>query len=63
MDGDLVKDKYKTRLSETTEYTKERKKWSPEESEPQYYFQGQSARSQHWFDLNNDWIEEIFMTR
>ena len=26
-------------------------------------FQGQSARSQGWFDLDFDWIEENFSTR
>ena len=36
---------------------------SPEESEPTYQIQGQSARSQHWFDLDHDWIEETFMAR
>ena len=36
---------------------------SPEESEPQYHFQGKSTRSQHWFNLDPDYIEEIFMTR
>ena len=28
-----------------------------------YKFQGQSARSQRWFDLDLDWIEENFSTR
>ena len=29
----------------------------------QFKFQGQSARSQHWFDLEFDWIEVNFSTR
>ena len=40
-----------------------KEKSSPEESETQYHFQGQSARSQHWFDIYPVWIEENFMTR
>ena len=28
-----------------------------------YLFQGQSARSKHWFDLDIEWIEENFSTR
>ena len=28
-----------------------------------FKFQGQSARSQRWFDLDFDWIEEDFGTR
>ena len=26
-------------------------------------FQGQSEKSQRWFDLDSDWIEEYFITR
>ena len=32
-------------------------------NEAKLKFQGQSARSQHWFDLDFDWIEEHFITR
>ena len=28
-----------------------------------FKFQGQSARSQRWFDLDFDWIELNFITR
>ena len=35
----------------------------PEESEPQYHFQGQSSGSQHWFYIDTDWVEDNFMTR
>ena len=28
-----------------------------------YQFKGQSTRSQHWFDIDTDWIEDTFMTR
>ena len=28
-----------------------------------YHFQGQSARSMHWFDLDHEWLEEMFCTR
>ena len=28
-----------------------------------YNFQGQSARSRRWFDLDIEWLEENFMTR
>ena len=38
-------------------------KTSPEESEPMYQFQGQSTRSQYWFDIYIDCIEYNFMTR
>ena len=36
---------------------------SPKESEPTYQFQGQSARSQHWFDIYLNWIKDQFVTR
>ena len=26
-------------------------------------FQGQSARAKPWFDLDNEWLKENFMTR
>ena len=29
-------------------------------NEEKFKLQGQSARSQHWFDLDFDWIEEKF---
>ena len=32
-------------------------------NEAKFKFQGQSARSQHWFDLDFDWIEVNFSTR
>ena len=32
-------------------------------NEAKFKFQGQSARSQHWFDLDFDWIEVKFSTR
>ena len=32
-------------------------------SEAKFKFQGQSARSQRWFDLDFDWIEVNFSTR
>ena len=31
-------------------------------NEAKFKFQGQSARSQQWFDLDLDWIEEKFST-
>ena len=31
-------------------------------NEAKFHFQGQSARSQCWFDLDFDWIEEYFST-
>ena len=31
-------------------------------NEAKFKFQGQSARSQRWFDLEFDWIEVIFST-
>ena len=40
MDSALVKDNYKTQHSETTGESKKSKIPSPEESEPQYHFQG-----------------------
>ena len=33
------------------------------ENKSKFKFQGQSARSQRWFDLDFDWIEETFRTR
>ena len=44
MDIALVKYKYMTSPSEATEDTPKRVESTPEESEPQYYFQVQSAR-------------------
>ena len=32
-------------------------------NEAKFKFQGQSARSQRWFDLELDWIEVNFSTR
>ena len=32
-------------------------------SKETYLFQGQSEISKHWFDIDNDWIEDNFMTR
>ena len=32
-------------------------------NEAKFNFQGQSARSQRWFDLDLDWIEVNFSTR
>ena len=32
-------------------------------NEAKFKFQGQSARSQRWFDLDFDWIEVNFSTR
>ena len=26
-------------------------------------FQGKSARTKYWFDLDHEWLKEIFMTR
>ena len=31
-------------------------------NEAKFKFQGQSSRSQHWFDLDFDWTGEIFST-
>ena len=62
MYSNLVKEKYNTRPSEATEDTK-KIKLSSEESEPQYRFQGQYEGSQHWFDIDPNSIEYIFMTR
>ena len=28
-----------------------------------YLFQGQYERFKHWFDIDLEWVEEIFMTR
>ena len=28
-----------------------------------YNFQGQSARTKHWFYLDHEWLKENFMTR
>ena len=47
MDSALVKDNYKTQHSATIEDAKNIYKISPEESEAQYNFQGQSERSRH----------------
>ena len=58
----MIKDKDKTRPSEDTKMEK-RKKRVIKESEPTYQFKGQSVRSQHWFNLDPDWIEDKFMTR
>ena len=33
------------------------------EKTKKYTFQGQSARSRSWFDLDNEWLEENFRTR
>ena len=33
------------------------------ENTKRYDFQGQSARSRRWFDLDHEWLEENFMTR
>ena len=60
IDIDLVKDNYSTQPSEKLKIPKPPQKTSPEESEPQYNFQGKSARSQNWFDLDTDCIEDIF---
>ena len=59
----LVKDKYNTQPSESTGDTPKKEKSSSEESEPQYHFQVQSTRLQHWFDLDSGWIEDTLMTR
>ena len=32
-------------------------------NEAKFKFQGQYARSQHWFDLDLEWIEVNFSTR
>ena len=32
-------------------------------NEAKFKFQGQSSRSQRWFDLDYDWIEVNFITR
>ena len=34
-----------------------------DKNEAKFEFQGQSARSQRWFDLDFDWIEVNFSTR
>ena len=34
-----------------------------DKNEAKFKFQGQSERLQRWFDLDFDWIEEIFITR
>ena len=56
MDAALVKDKYYTQPNEATEDNKQSKNSSLEESEPQYHFQGHSARSQHkrfaWYAIH-----------
>ena len=63
MDSALVKDNYKTQHSATIEDAKNIYIISPEESEAQYNFQGQSERSRHWFDLDPGCIKGNFMTR
>ena len=35
-----------------------REKTSPKESETTYQFYGKYERSQHWLDLDPDWIEK-----
>ena len=62
MDIVLVEYNNNTQPSEATGVYWKRKT-SPEESETQYHFQGQSTISQHWFDLDHLWIEDNFMTR
>ena len=61
MDSASVKGKDKTRPSEATEDTKNTKT-SSEESETMYQFQGQYARSQHWFYLDTECTKDNFMT-
>ena len=33
------------------------------EKTKKYNFEGQSARSRHWFDIDHEWLEENFRTR
>ena len=33
------------------------------EDTKKYNFQGQSAISKRWFDIDREWLEETFMTR
>ena len=49
MDSALVKYKDTT---QPMKQPKIPKKINSEESEPQYHFQGQCTRPQHWFDLD-----------
>ena len=39
------------------------KKDTGKEYNRKYLFQGKSARSKHWFDIDIEWAEEIFSTR
>ena len=52
MDSALFKYKNEIKPSETTK--DDRKNKNPEESKPQYHFQGKSAISQHCFDNDTD---------
>ena len=49
--------------SEATEESKNKKRNGSKESELTYLIQGKSEISQHWFNLDTDWIEDNFMTR
>ena len=49
--------------SEATEESKNKKSNGSKESELTYLIQGKSEISQHWFNLDTDWIEDNFMTR
>ena len=63
MDSYLVKYNDKTQHSETTEDSKKGVKPTPEEPERRYHFQRQSKISQHWFDLDPNWIEDSCITK
>ena len=39
------------------------KKYTGKEHKREYLFQGKSARSKHWFDLDIEWVEENFIIR
>ena len=58
-----IDEKSGKRKSEATDESKKKKNMSVEVSEIRYLFQGQSTRSQHWFKLDYDYIEDTFMTR
>ena len=54
--------KYKGKKSKWSKKREKKRKTSTEESELTYHFQGQYVRSQHWFNLDPDWIKDNFFT-
>ena len=52
----MIRQKY---LDSKKEYQDNKKE---QEKTKKYNFQGQSAGSKRWFDLDHEWLEEIFIT-